>query len=611
MIRASCVTQSLEIRDVEAAVEGRPDQHAVTPRISKLFEIGRAANPAAGQQVAVRQFGADGPQEIDVGTGRPADTTEVEHEHGTGARVRRAPRQRHRRLPLERGARSCHGMTEADVETEYDVRSTHLADDRGQIPERCQCLEPDNHPLDALVADAARGVDRRGARVHHQRQSRREYAAQIVRRWRVTGNRVEIGDIYFCQPDPVAIGPRQGDRVPRPLGRHERAPHGFVRVSPPAPRMDGFSGLEIDDADDAHASNMPAHGVIGWDVGGANTKVARVGPSTRDQGDGDTARAPVAAAVRAYEIQRDPGALSGVLAALARQVGAHDGDAHALTMTAELSQCFRTKREGVAFVLDAVAAAFPGAAVHVYSVRGAFLSSAAARTAPLAVAAANWVATATAVAHLIGDAILVDIGTTTTDIIPIVGGAVAAMGWTDPDRLASGELLYLGAVRTPVEAIMQSVPLGAGFAGVSAEAFAVTGDVHLWRGTLAADAYTASTPDGRPATRIFAGERLARVVCADREMIDAPALDRIADAVAATQIERTAAAIARVRARHPGIETAVVAGTGDFLAAAAAHRAGMTVRWLADNFGPDGARAAPASAVAVLLALEIASRHPV
>jgi hypothetical protein len=126
--------------------------------------------------------------------------------------------------------------------------------------------------------------------------------------------------------------------------------------------------------------------------------------------------------------------------------------------------------------------------------------------------------------------------------------------------------------------------------------------VHLWRGTLAPAAYTVPTPDGRPATRVYAGERLARVVCADRELVDAAALDRIADAVAEAQVERTAAAIARVRARHPTIGTAVVTGAGDFIAAAAAERAGLAVRWLADELGPDAAVAAPAAAVALLLA---------
>jgi probable H4MPT-linked C1 transfer pathway protein len=355
----------------------------------------------------------------------------------------------------------------------------------------------------------------------------------------------------------------------------------------------------------ARPADDAARGVIGWDIGGANTKVARVvlpGDWPRSAQD-----SPMHAAVRAYEIQRDPGALPDVLRALAQQVGAGSGDAHAVTMTAELSQFFRVKRDGVAFVLAAVSEAFPAAGVHVYTVHGEFLSPDAARAVPLAVAAANWAATARAVARLIPDAILVDIGTTTTDIIPIVGGVVRAVGWTDPARLASGELLYMGAVRTPVEAITHTVPFGDGDAGTSAEGFALTGDVHLWRGTLGAAAYTAPTPDGRPATRPYAGERLARVVCADRELIGVAALDRIADAVANAQIERTAVAITRVQARHPGIGTVVVTGAGDFIAAAAGARAGFRVRWLAGELGAAAAQAAPAAAVALLLAAAIRS----
>src|SRR5205085_11613866 len=132
----------------------------------------------------------------------------------------------------------------------------------------------------------------------------------------------------------------------------------------------------------------------------------------------------------------------------------------------------------------------------------------------------NWAATASLVASLFGNAILVDVGTTTTDIIPISAGRVAAIGRTDPERLLSGELLYLGAVRTPVEAIVHRVPLHDGLAGVSAESFALAGDIHVWRGDLTSEGYTTSTPDGRPATREFAGERIARIVCADRELLD-------------------------------------------------------------------------------------------
>jgi probable H4MPT-linked C1 transfer pathway protein len=328
---------------------------------------------------------------------------------------------------------------------------------------------------------------------------------------------------------------------------------------------------------------------VGWDIGGVNTKVARAAGGE-----------VLAARSQPYEVQRDPSALPGLLRGLAAAVGAEPADVHAVTMTAELSQMFRTKREGVSFVLDALRAAFPGACPRIFAVDGRFLDVEAARRAPMLVAASNWVATAHVVSGAYTDALLIDVGTTTADVIPIVGGVVAAVGRTDPERLASGELVYTGALRTPVEAIVHTVPLAGGVAGVSAEGFALAGDVHLWRGDLAAADYSVPTPDGRPASPEFAGERLARVVCADRELLDDAAIRAIADHVAAAQVEQIAEAVGRVVERHPSLHVAVVTGLGEFLAAAAARRAGLVVRRLADRLGDAAARCAPAAAVALL-----------
>ncbi|HEY9467224.1 MAG TPA: hydantoinase/oxoprolinase family protein [Vicinamibacterales bacterium] len=330
--------------------------------------------------------------------------------------------------------------------------------------------------------------------------------------------------------------------------------------------------------------------ILGWDIGGVNTKVACVSGGT-----------VLAVCSRPFELQHDPGALVNVLRELASETGGSDADTHALTMTAELSQMFRTKRDGVHFVLEAIAAAFPGGTICVYAVDGRFLTIADAREAPLLVAAANWAATARVVAQSLPDALLIDIGTTSTDIIPIVDGEIAASGWTDPDRLASGELVYSGAVRTPVEALAAEVPLQGREVGLSAEAFALSGDVHVWRGDLEPTDYSVPAPDRRPATREFAGERLARAICADREMVNDAGVTEIADALAAAQAGRIAAAIGRVLARHPGLRTAVVTGLGAFIAERAARLAGLDVVSLASALGSDAARCAPAASVALLL----------
>jgi len=335
-------------------------------------------------------------------------------------------------------------------------------------------------------------------------------------------------------------------------------------------------------------------GVLGWDIGGVNTKAARV-MGNRVVG------------VRAvpYEIQRDPAALAPLLTRLAGELSGTPTDAHGVTMTAELSQIFRTKRDGVAFVVEAVTGAFPDCPVRVYAVDGRWLTADEARREPLAIAAANWAAAARLVARNFPDCILIDVGSTTTDITPIAGGVPVAFGRTDPERLREGELVYTGALRTPAEAIAAHVPLGGRATGVSAEGFALAGDVHVWRRQLAPVDYTVATPDGRAATRELAGERLARVVCGDREILDEAAIDAIAEALWDAQVTRIAEAVGRARRRHPTLGLAVVTGLGDFLAAEAARRAGLRVTHLLAALGP-AARHAPAAAAALLLAAELA-----
>jgi probable H4MPT-linked C1 transfer pathway protein len=332
--------------------------------------------------------------------------------------------------------------------------------------------------------------------------------------------------------------------------------------------------------------------VVGWDIGGVNTKGVRLR--------GIEPGSPLRSVSLPLEVQRRPHDLVAAIAAAAHELGAVRSDLHAVTMTAELSQAFRTKREGVGFVLDALAAALPGADFHVYTVNGRFVSPAEARAQPLAVAAANWAATANLVARSYPTCILVDIGSTSADLIPIVEGRVVAQGSTDPHRLLSGELVYTGALRTPAEAVARRLPLWGGSAGVAADGFALTGDVHLWLGQLRPEDYTCATLDGRAASREFAGERLTRMVCADADMLSESDIDALAAALAEAQIGTVVESLLRIRERWPGIATAVVAGLGDFIAVAAACRAGLSVVRLADRLG-QAARVAPAAAVGWLL----------
>lgn len=340
--------------------------------------------------------------------------------------------------------------------------------------------------------------------------------------------------------------------------------------------------------------------IIGWDVGGANIKAARIeegqsGPSMFEC---------------ALPLWRELDRLPAVLAATADALG--PTRTMAVTMTAELADCFANKREGVAGVLDAFGRAFPDVDPWVYGTDGLFRSAGAARRQAYRVAAANWMASATFVSRTCPDALFIDVGSTTTDIIPIVGGQVVARGKTDQARLRSGELVYTGVLRTPIAAIVRSVPVNGRRCRVAAEYFATSADVHRWLGRIDEGEYTCETPDGRGRSRPEAGARLARMICADMERLGAARVTEIAEHVAHAQLRQVVSGLRQV-VRRLGPQCprhAVVAGQGAFLGREAADAVGLVTTALADGIGAAAARATPAAAVAYLLDSVIQSRDP-
>jgi (4-(4-[2-(gamma-L-glutamylamino)ethyl]phenoxymethyl)furan-2-yl)methanamine synthase len=334
-------------------------------------------------------------------------------------------------------------------------------------------------------------------------------------------------------------------------------------------------------------------GVIGLDIGGANTKAV--------WRDGDARRT----LSRPFEVWRDREALTAVLRDVVAELAREPVGLVALTTTAELSDAFRTKREGVGFVLDAVEAALGGRVrLLVLTTAGELVSPAEARARPLDVAAANWVASALAVGALHADALILDVGSTTADVIPIAGGRVAAAGRSDLDRLLAGELVYTGVLRTNLATIAPRVPVRGRWCPVASELFAISADVHLILGHLAPEGYTCPTPDGRPASVEAARERVARLVCSDVEQLEAREVEAIAAFLHAEQVRQIEAAARQVSTRAAGTATPVVTfGAGAFLARAAAHWMGRPV--LEMPWSAAERDAAPAAALAGLAAARV------
>lgn len=242
--------------------------------------------------------------------------------------------------------------------------------------------------------------------------------------------------------------------------------------------------------------------ILGLDIGGANLKAANI--------DGQILSQP-------FAMWRQHSELPDALQAMAKQMKC-EPDLVGLTMTGELADCFESKAEGVDFIIDAVAKSFPKAEVRVWMTSSEFAEPEDAATLPELVSAANWHAQATWVARSIpdGSAILMDIGSTTTDIIPLHNGWPIPQGLNDFNRLLSGELLYLGAARTALSAVLQTVSINGQTCPVSAEFFATMADAAVVCGLAEERPNLTDTADGRPLTVHYAMNRIARMLCCDR-----------------------------------------------------------------------------------------------
>jgi len=343
--------------------------------------------------------------------------------------------------------------------------------------------------------------------------------------------------------------------------------------------------------------------VVGLDVGGVNTKAAFL----------NTRKGTVKALETAIEYfpvwKRGKERLPKVLEKLRKQLAESAVlDGVGVTMTAELSDVYWSKEEGVNHILDCVTQVFADVPTFVLSVDAKLISVKDTMNKPLRVAAANWAATGWMVSQIFKNCLVVDVGSTTTSIIPVVNGKIAAKGRTDLEKLLNGELVYTGALRTNVAAIVNYIPIRRGKARVSSELFAQSGDVHLLLNHVKEEDHTVDTADGRGKTKKEAMARLARVVCADIDMLNEQEIIDMARFICEKQVEQIAEGLRQVHKRmKQQIQEdipVVVAGFGrNFLARKATEKAGLNkVIDLGELLGANAAFVSPCVGVALMVA---------
>jgi (4-(4-[2-(gamma-L-glutamylamino)ethyl]phenoxymethyl)furan-2-yl)methanamine synthase len=342
---------------------------------------------------------------------------------------------------------------------------------------------------------------------------------------------------------------------------------------------------------------------VGLDIGGANLKAAHSAGWSGSC---------------SFPMWKQPRALAKSIATLLDVCPAFQGVA--ITMTGELADCFATRAEGVAIILDQVTTVLPASIVRVYDVDGRWRTVSQAARDPWSVAASNWHALARWVAcqNPVGRFLLIDIGSTTTDIVPIQDGTIAIEDRTDSQRLQSGALVYTGMERSNVAGLVRELPLFGGLCPVLNEQFATTMDVHLWLGTMKDQADRCDTADRMPATREQARFRLARLVGEDGSTLADSDIDALAQSVFESQVRLIEAGTAKMMRRFEDKKSLkkdhrvdkvriVVSGHGDALIESIVGKLPSAVDRirLSESLGESLSRCAPAYAIASLASREL------
>jgi len=203
-------------------------------------------------------------------------------------------------------------------------------------------------------------------------------------------------------------------------------------------------------------------------------------------------------------------------------------DKIAVAITAELSDAFQTKKEGILTILNALEQVFEIQKLVFICNESRFLNFKQAKELYILTAAANWVSTALFLGKFVPNCILIDAGSTTVDVIPILNSIPVTTGKTDIERMLNHELIYTGGLRATIPSITHFVPYKGKMVRISFEKFALISDVHRILNNIREEEYINDTADNRSISLDDCYARLSRIICMDIDTITKEELNNIA-----------------------------------------------------------------------------------
>lgn len=333
--------------------------------------------------------------------------------------------------------------------------------------------------------------------------------------------------------------------------------------------------------------------IVGFDIGGANTDLAIV-----DFEDNKIKNIEVDFAY--LPMWSNNNDLEEVLVSLIEKTCPLDSiDAVGISMTAELVDAYDTKKDGVLDVVNKCENVF-SCPIGYIGLNGV-LSRDDVLKNPLELAAANWIATAQIATLISENCIFIDTGSTTTDIIPIKNGKECAIGRSDFERLATGELVYTGTLRTNLASFLDKVSLNGKEYRVSSELFAQTADIYRILDKITLEDYICDTYDGEGKSKLDCMKRIARVLCADLDTLSKEDIFKIANFAHKQQVKQIMNGLKQVFDSQ-NLDLVVTTGLGkDILANEAVKLLNLNLKSMNEILTDEECVVAPAIGTAILM----------
>jgi len=285
---------------------------------------------------------------------------------------------------------------------------------------------------------------------------------------------------------------------------------------------------------------------VGWDVGGAHLKAAALDETGLVL---DVVQLPCPLWQGLDKLEK---AIADTVSRLPK------ASSHAVTMTGELVDLFVNRATGVMGIAQTCAGQL-GETTRFWDGTG-FVTLTDVERNWRSIASANWLATAGLCARNLPDLLVMDMGSTTTDLVAVHGSRIRAQGLEDGDRMITGELVYTGVVRTPLMALGPKIEFRGTSQYIAAEYFCTTGDAYRLLGKSLTDQYP--TADGKGTSLEECARRLARMVGRDLEDATLPEWQGLAGAFAGRQLGMIRDAALTVLAATPLPPLAPIVGAG-------------------------------------------------